>query len=259
MSSQPAPASAPMAAESSRRNDPARYFYLAAGVLMLVVAITGFRHFYLEGKSYPGRPITPPIRGLIIAHGVLMSAWIVLLIVQPFLVATRRVRAHMALGKVGAVMAVAIVVLGFLTATKSVQVAPPDMMFGPLTPKQFMSVPYTTVVLFAVFIGIGLWKRNRPAIHRPFMFLATLIAIGAAMDRIDFIRNLYIQTIFFRVWSSYFSTLLLGTLLWAIKCGITRSIDRWFGLGLLVFWIVCGVMTQLAPTPVWDAIASLFV
>lgn len=259
MSSQPAPAQpSPLAAAPSRAN-PTRYFYVVAGIIMLVLSVVGFHHFYLQGKSYPGRDITPPIRGLIIAHAVLMSAWLLVFILQPLLIVGRRTRVHMRVGQVSAVMAVAIVVLGLMTATYSARVTPPDVTFGPLTAKQFMAVPYTGIILFAVFVAIGVWKRNRPDIHRPMMLLATLSALAAALDRIDALRELYVSTFLYTLWGSFFTTLVLGGLLLAAKCALSRRFDRPFAIGLAAMTVVTCVMIQLAPTAVWNSFASLFV
>ena len=70
-----------------------RYFYAVATVLLLVLVISGFHFFHFEGRAYPGaRELTPPIRMLLITHGVAMSAWMLLAIVQPLLVAQSRVK-----------------------------------------------------------------------------------------------------------------------------------------------------------------------
>lgn len=256
MTSTPATPSIPLPGRSPRP-DPLRWFYSAASVAMLVLTIVGFRHFYLEGRSYPGRPIPPPISGLVIAHGVAMSAWIVLMIVQPLLIATGRRRVHMTLGRVGALVAAAIVVLGFAVATKSALVAPPGTMFGPFTSKQFMSVPYTGVFLFGVYVAIGVWKRSRPQIHRPMMFLATLAAMPAALDRIDAVRDLYSSTVLYTIWGPFFSALVVGAVLLALRCALARSFDRWFAIGLAGLAVVFGVMVQVAFTPAWDRFADL--
>ena len=67
------------------RSNPARWLYPAFAVLLLVSTLLGFQQFYLYGKAYPGREILPQSRLLIIAHGVAMSCWIVLFVVQPLL------------------------------------------------------------------------------------------------------------------------------------------------------------------------------
>ncbi len=72
---------------SVARVDLARWFYSFAAVLMLAAVMVGFERFYLHGRSFPDRPITPPIKGLVITHGVVMMGWILLFIVQPLLAA----------------------------------------------------------------------------------------------------------------------------------------------------------------------------
>src|SRR5580704_7044809 len=88
------------------------YFYSVATVLLLALTVVGFQLFYFHGMAYPGRPLTPPIKTLIITHGVAMSLWMLLSLVQPFLIASGNRRVHMALGKVAAVVAACLVVLG---------------------------------------------------------------------------------------------------------------------------------------------------
>jgi hypothetical protein len=160
-----------------------RYFYSIATVLLLVLTIAGFQHFYFHGKAYPGRPLTPPIKTLIITHGVAMSLWMMLAIVQSLLVAGGNRRLHMTLGRIAAVLAAGLVVLGIKLGIESTRVSPPDLMHGPLTPKQFMAVPVLDAVLFALYVAVGVWWRKRSEIHRPMMFLASLTAVAAAICR----------------------------------------------------------------------------
>ena len=129
-----------------------RYFYSVATLLLLALTVVGFQLFYFHGMAYPGRPLAPPIKTLVITHGVAMSLWMLLSLVQPFLIASGNRRVHMALGKVAAVVAACLVVLGLKLGIAACKVAPPGMMFGPLTPKQFLAVPVLNIVLFALFL-----------------------------------------------------------------------------------------------------------
>src|SRR5688572_29737527 len=60
-----------------------RWFYSISSLLLLVLTFIGFQLFYMKGQAYPGRPLTPPIRMLVITHGVLMSLWMLLAVIQP--------------------------------------------------------------------------------------------------------------------------------------------------------------------------------
>ena len=99
-----------------------RYFYFIATALLLVLTVIGFQLFYFHGQAYPGRPLTPPIKNLVITHGLAMSLWMLLALVQPFLVASGNRRLHMMVGRGAAVIAVGLVVLGFRLGVASASV-----------------------------------------------------------------------------------------------------------------------------------------
>jgi len=244
---------------TSKSNKPfgERYFYSIATGLLLGLTVVGFQLFYFHGKAYPDRPLTPPIKTLIITHGTAMSLWMLLAIIQPLLVAGGNRRAHMALGKVAAVVAVCLVVLGMQIGIGACKTAPPDLMFGPLTPKQFLSVPVGDIALFALFVATGVLMRKRPDIHRPVMFLASLSAVAAAIARMDFLNNLYRGTLWQKLFSDFFFALVIGGVFLIAKCLVFQKFDRWFavGFGVMVVWF--WMVAQIATTSTWDAIASI--
>jgi hypothetical protein len=233
-----------------------RYFYSIATVLLLVLTVAGFQHFYFHGRAYPGRPLTPPIKTLIITHGVAMSLWIMLAIVQPLLVARGNRRLHMTLGRIAAVLAGGLVLLGIKLGIESARVAPPDLMHGPLTPKQFMAVPVLAVVLFALFVAAGVWWRKRSEIHRPMMFMASLTAVAAAIARIDSFNHFYAGMIWQKLWGELFCTVIVGAVFLIAKCVVFRKFDRWFAIGYAVLTLWFLMIVQGAPTSVWDSIAT---
>jgi Na+/citrate or Na+/malate symporter len=243
----------------SQAPSPLRYFYSMSAILMLVLTLIGFHHFYLLGESYPGRPITPPIRGLVITHGIAMTAWCILMIIQPMLIATRSYAVHKALGRTGAALAAILVVLGLMVATRSAAVTPPDFAYGALSPKQFMAVPYIGILMFGLYVAIGVWHRKQANLHKPMMFLATLAVLAAPLDRIDAVRNIFANTIFYTIWGPFFSALLIGSILFIVRYSLTKSFDRYFALGLAGLFLAFGVMMQIAITSAWDNFASALI
>ncbi len=229
-----------------------RLFYSATAALMLALAFAGFSRFFLQGMAYPGREIAPPIRTLVIVHGSVMTAWLVLLLVQPLLIVRGSRRVHMTLGKVGAALAGLILVLGVWVAIGSTSVTPPEARIWGLPPRQFMVVPFFSALVFAAFVGVGLYFRRRPAIHRPMMMLATLSAIPAAVSRIDLLNNLYIGTVWERVFGPFFATVVLGVVLLGIRSVLMRSLDRWFAVGLGSLTVAWALIMQVAPTVAWE-------
>jgi hypothetical protein len=188
---------------------PARLFHTGAAAALMLLMLLGFQQFYLRGMAYPGRPLAPPIRTLLISHGVVMSAWVVLLLVQALLIVNRKHRVHMAIGKIGAVLAACIFILGFRLGIEAVKVSPPEVRVWNLPYKKFMAVPIISIVIFAGFVAAGIRFRRRPEAHRSMMLLATLAVINAATDRIGPLTDLYRDTIWGTIFGPFSSTLVL--------------------------------------------------
>jgi hypothetical protein len=257
-SSQSTPRAASAAAARKGRLG-VRAFYPAAAAIIVALDVWGFQHFYLHGQSYPGREITPPIRTLVIAHGLAMSAWLVLFMVQPSLIAVRRPRVHMTLGRVGVLVALAILGLGLMIAIESTRALPPDAVLWGLGPRPFMAIPFFVVLAFAGFVGVGIWKRKRPAVHKAMMLLGTLAASSAGISRIDELSNLYLGTMAERLLGPFVMTSALAVILLAIRCALIRSIDRWLAIGTPVLIGVFALIMVVARTAAWDRFAAMLV
>jgi hypothetical protein len=234
----------------------ARLFYPGVAVLLLVLMFLGFREYYLHGRAFPHRPIAPPIATLVLLHGITMSAWVVLLLVQSLLVLNRRIRVHRALGMIGAALAVGMVVLGLRVGIESVRLTPPQARIWGLAPRQFLAVPLISILIFAGFVALGVWYRRRPAVHRPMMLLATFAIIPAAVSRIEPLSALYVGTVWETVFGPFFWTLVLGALLAPVKWLLSRSFDRAYALGYLFLVVSSVLILRLATTGAWDRFAS---
>jgi len=243
--------------KSSALVDRARLFYSGAALLLLVLMLLGFQQFYLHGRAFPNRELTPPIRTLLILHGIGMTSWMLLFLVQPLLIVSGNRRVHMMLGRAGAVLAACIVFLGLLVGIEAARVNPPDMKLWGLVPRQFMAVPVISILMFAGFAFAGIWNRRRPEVHRPMMLLAVLAVITAAIDRIDAIQSLYRGTLWGTIFGPFFSMLVVGLVLLFLKRLLTRSWDRWFAMGYAGLVIASALIMQVATTSAWDHVARL--
>ncbi len=235
--------------------DRLRLFYLGAAVFLLLMMLIGFQQFFLYGKAYPGREIAAPIRTLVVLHGISMSAWVVLFLVQTLLIVRGKYPIHRMLGGIGAVIAACIFILGIQVAIEAIRASPAGLMIWSLTPKQFMAVPIFNMLIFAGFVIAGIVNRRQPEVHRPLMLLAMLSVYSAAISRIDAISDLYRGTILETWFGPFFSTLMVGLLFLLIKCLLTRSLNRvyaigYFGLAFANIWVI-----WLAKTNTWDRIA----
>lgn len=155
-----------------------RPLFVAGAIVAAVLVFAGFaRTFYL--KAVFG---SPPLSALLSLHGFVMTAWVVLFIVQIGLVSARRTDLHRAFGLAGAVVATLVVIVGVLAGldagrrgfTPSPQVAP----------LAFMAIPLVDVVVFGSLVTAALLNRRRPASHKRLMLLATLGILTPAVARL---------------------------------------------------------------------------
>lgn len=243
----------------NRPFNAARFYYTGAAVFLFILMFWGFHHFYTLGQAYPGRPLKPPIRSLVIAHGIFIMLWMILFIVQPLLIAKDNRKLHMKLGILGTGIAAGAVFFGIQLAMGAARENPRDFELWGLGPRQFMAVSLSSILFFAFFVIAGILNRKKPNIHRPMMLLATLSAIPAALDRIGPIHNLYDQTIWGRLFGPFFSSLVIGLLLLCIHRLLTRSLNRWFARGYVLLVVSSFLIFQLASTAIWGRIAIIMV
>ena len=172
----PAPA---RAAGGGRRRE--RLFYTGMSAAFLLVVFAGFaRSYYL--KAYFGAP--PALSPLLHFHGLVFSAWIVLLLAQTSLVAARRTGTHRRLGVLGGALAALMVVVGTATAViraKVVEVPP-----GSPSPLAFLTIPLGDMLVFGLLVGAGFYLRRRADAHKRLMLLATVAILPAAVARLPF-------------------------------------------------------------------------
>ena len=237
----------------------ARFFYIAASAILLLLTFWGFSRFYLHGMAYPGREIPPPIRTLVITHGIAMSAWILLMLAQPTLVARSNYRLHMKLGVAGAALAAVILVSGIWLAISATEIMPAETIIWSLPPKPFMAVPFVSIMLFGGFVTLGVINRRKPQIHRAMMLLATLAVVPAAVSRIDFFNGYYLGTMWERLFGPFFVSAILAMLLFAARCALTRSFDRVYAMGTAFLLLASVGIMQLARTDAWVWFADMLV
>jgi hypothetical protein len=140
--------------------------------------IVGFAPTYYLKGAFGGRPL--PL--LLHVHGLVFSSWIALFIAQTTLVAARRTDVHRRLGVAGGVIAVLMLIVGYLAAVDSAHRGfnPPG---GP-GPLVFLIIPLSMLVVFACLVGAALYYRRQPAVHKRLMLLATVSIITPAIARI---------------------------------------------------------------------------
>jgi len=165
-----------------RVND--RRLYILAAIFVPLIVLAGFARTYYLKPFFA----TPDIPGRIVhLHGIVMTSWVILFIVQVFLVETRRTRVHRRLGIFGGVLAALVVIVGILTAlyaaARGHSPGPPALAF--------LIIPIGDMVIFSVLVGLALYYRRKLDVHKRLMLLAAINVLTPAIARIplDFITN----------------------------------------------------------------------
>jgi len=167
---------------SRRIND--RKLYILAAILTPIIVLIGFaRTYYLKGLF--STPVIPS--RLVHFHGLIMTLWVVLFVVQVVLVETKRVKTHQRLGILGSALAALVFVVGTLTgiyaAARGASPGPPAL--------QFLIIPLGDMFVFAILVGTALYFRRKLAIHKRLMLLGAINLLAPAIARIplSFILN----------------------------------------------------------------------
>lgn len=158
-----------------------RRFYVTMAAVMMVAVLVGFApSFFLRPLLGPPdwvKPITP----LVLLHGVLYAAWVVLFTAQVALVRSGRRDLHRRLGMLGAVLVPAMLVSGTISALGGVGRAsgPPG-----IDPHAFLAVPLLALLGFVPLFALALHRRRDPQTHKRLMVMGMCVMMAPAFARI---------------------------------------------------------------------------
>jgi uncharacterized membrane protein YozB (DUF420 family) len=158
--------------DASRKN---LYFWSAIAGAMLV--FVGFARTYFLKEFFAA----PPLTLLVHVHGVVLSLWFVLLVVQIRLVEIKRTDLHRRLGVAGATLALLIILISV-----AVTYVAGKRIFRFDETRALTAVALLCGVLadFSVFVGAALLYRRQPQVHKRLMLLATCSILTPGVSRV---------------------------------------------------------------------------
>jgi uncharacterized membrane protein YozB (DUF420 family) len=164
---------------SRRRVD--HWFYIAVGLLVVLLNVAAFGPSLLD-RSMRNDP--PSL--LVIIHGMVAGAWVLLFLAQATLVATGRTSIHRRLGVVAPALTVVMVVLIFpmtielvrrghdLSGDLSRLAAAPGAPVPTVAERDGGLNGLVAALNFGILVAAGWWFRRRPDIHKRLMLVALL-------------------------------------------------------------------------------------
>ena len=174
----------------------------------LALAIFGFSRTYFG--LFPN--FSPKITTITHLHGLSVTLWMVLLIVQPLLIWLKKPQLHLLIGKFSyffvpflALMMVLTIRQGYL---RSVGTIPTEALLA------FQFVPISAFTVFVVTYALAIFNRQSRHAHRSFMIINALGLLWAAFGRVHLgignfkdavttaymIPNLMLLLLFFLSW-----------------------------------------------------------
>jgi hypothetical protein len=157
-----------------------RFLYLGTSLVFLALVFWTFaRTFYL--KQFFG---SPPLSALLYVHGTVMTGWVVLLVAQTGLVATRRTRWHRLLGVFGVFWAALVVLLGSITTLHAAAREVREHTSFAASQITITSLDLLQMMFFAAFVALAVQLRHRPGDHKRLMLLTIACMLPDALGRL---------------------------------------------------------------------------
>jgi uncharacterized membrane protein YozB (DUF420 family) len=144
-------------------------------LFVAAVVVAGFGPSYTASLAPPGLPFWVHL------HGAAMTAWILLFVVQTWLIRRRSLRFHRRLGFASIGLVVVMVPLGIATTLLGIRrdAVPPFF-----TPNEVFAADLCDVLLFAALYGWAVAWRRRRDWHKRLMLSATILLSWPAIGRL---------------------------------------------------------------------------
>jgi hypothetical membrane protein len=113
-------------------------------------------------------------------HGMAMTAWCLMLILQPLLIRLQKNKLHRLTGKLSYIIAPLIVITGAHLAQITVR----DMEAGTALYYFWIALMFISLLAFAILYGLAMWNRKKPLIHARYMVCTIFPLFTPITDRL---------------------------------------------------------------------------
>ncbi|MFN7686686.1 MAG: hypothetical protein ACK5OP_03040 [Sphingobacteriales bacterium] len=216
-------------------------------ILILVIVTWGFFRTYLV--------FFPDFKGFNMAqhfHGAMLMIWMLMLIVQPLLIRSGRIKLHKAIGKSSYIIA-PLVALSILMVAK-MRYLMPEPQFSQADKVAGLSLPLPAMIAFAIFYSLAIINKKNTYVHLRYMIGTALLMIGPGLGRALIIYF----SVPFPV--SVTSTLILATII-SVTLALIDAIRRKGYTAFAVITLVnllCLLAWSFRMGEIWQTIGSWF-
>jgi uncharacterized membrane protein YozB (DUF420 family) len=192
------------------------------------------------------------------AHGVALTLWLAMLVVQAQLIRTQRRSWHRRLGKLSYVLAPAVVVLSTIFVHQRISARVPEPTQIPVAVLGSLALMLLSLVAFAVCFGCAMWLRRNRELHARWMVCTVFPLVTPVSDRliaahapslIGFVPQLPV------IGFAAADLILLALSVWDWRVNRRRDVFP-VALGVLLAYHV-GTLT-LHRVPLWNAFCAWF-
>ena len=243
----------PSQARSWVDRTPTRWFYFLAAVLFLLISAASFAPSAAD-RSHALAPFT----WLIIAHGISVVLWLIVLIVQTFLIQTRSVLLHRRVGTAAMLLAAIVIVLGYAAAVAMLRRGfdISGDLGGRMTPAKEAAgflFPVLDITEFGLLVIAGYFARFRGAAHKRLMLFATVAMLPAPFAHLVG-HNPTLGANPAIMLALILASVLISAVYDLIRFRRIHPLSLGLGLGLFIVDLLCA--TVVGPSAAWQAIAA---
>lgn len=244
-----------------------RWIYVFMAVWFIAIVLVGFIPDSMMKVDLVGAGQRPPFPLALHAHAVVMGAFLLVLLTQASLGATGRQAVHEKLGILGGVLALALVVVGFILVPtmyhqvwNGAQVAPPEvaaaMQQGLREFDNIIILQIRIGILFGIMMAIALMNRRKDSsLHKRLMFLAIAGALPASFDRMTWLPSTMPDS----PWAPELYTLVAIAPMFAWDLIRTKTVHKAYWIFAALFVATSVVTHLLWDTDWWHATAPRLV